>query len=306
MENTLNNQKKKFIFFNRNRKDILLAILFILPTIYLLVKTFVYPVYQTIIWSLYHYNLMDGSATHFIGIQNYTDVLSSVDFWISMNRTVIFTVVSVSLELLLGFYSALLLNQKFRGQTFFRGIIIIPWALLTLVNGLTWEWIFQPGYGGLTVILHNLHLLAPDQNPVWLANSNHIMYFVGMADIWKMTPYMTLLLLAGLQSISSDLYEAAMLDGAGFWRKIWSITIPQLLPTILMAVILRTMGAFKVYDVLTVFTGDSTTSVSYLTFTNAFRYFFLGKASAMAWITTAVIFMLALIYTKLLNKNAKA
>src|SRR4051812_12522845 len=112
MENTLKNQKKKFIFFNRNRKDYLLAFLFILPTLYLLVKTFVYPVYQTVIWSLYHYNLMDGSATRFIGVQNYTDVLSSVDFWISMNRTVIFTVVSVSLELLLGFYSALLLNQK--------------------------------------------------------------------------------------------------------------------------------------------------------------------------------------------------
>ncbi|MFD0679668.1 MULTISPECIES: carbohydrate ABC transporter permease [unclassified Paenibacillus] len=295
--------KGKATFLNNDRKNIIMALLFILPTAYLLVKTFLFPVYQSLVWSFFHYNLMDGSTTRAVGFENYSEILSSTEFWLAMNRTLIFTVVSVALELVLGLASAMLLNQNFKGRAFFRAIIIIPWALLTLVNGLTWEWIFQPGYGGLTVILHQLHLLAPDVNPVWLADSNHLIYFVIIADVWKMTPFMTIILLAGLQTISSDLYEASMIDGAGFWKKISYITIPQLIPSMMMAVILRTMGAFKVYDVLTVFTGDATTSISYLTFNNAFRYFFLGKASAMAWLTTIVILILAIIYIGLLNKR---
>ncbi|MEC0231381.1 carbohydrate ABC transporter permease [Paenibacillus alba] len=300
MNKTFNSKKKAL---NHDQKNVLLALLFILPTAYLLVKTFVFPVYQTVVWSFYHYNPMDGSGSYFIGFKNYLDVLQSADFQISMNRTLIFTLLSVVLELFFGFVSALLLNQTFKGRSFFRAIIIIPWALLTLVNGLTWQWILTPNYGGLTVILHHLHLLAPDVNPVWLADSSHLIYFVVLADVWKMTPFITIILLAGLQSISSDLYEAAMLDGAGFWKKIRSITVPQLIPSLMMALVLRTMGAFKVYDVLTVFTGDATTSVSYLTFNNAFRYFFLGKASAMAWMTSIVILILAIIYIRLLNKK---
>ncbi|OCT14624.1 hypothetical protein A8709_17075 [Paenibacillus pectinilyticus] len=280
-----------------------MALLFILPTAYLLVKTFVYPVYQTIVWSFYQYNLMEGSGSFYVGFKNYLDVLKSADFQLSMNRTLVFTVLSVVLELFFGFISALLLNQTFKGRSFFRAIIIIPWALLTLVNGLTWQWLLTPGYGGITVVLHQLHLLAPDVNPVWLADSSHLIYFVILADVWKMTPFITIILLAGLQSISSDLYEAAMLDGAGFWKKIRYITIPQIAPSVMMALVLRTMGAFKVYDVLTVFTGDATTSVSYLTFNNAFRYFFLGKASAMACMTAIVILLLAIIYIRMLNKK---
>ncbi|GGA13964.1 ABC transporter permease [Paenibacillus marchantiophytorum] len=294
---------KRKTSLNNDQKNVLLALLFILPTAYLLMKTFIYPVYQTIVWSFYHYDLMDGSASYYVGFKNYLDVLQSSDFQLAMNRTLIFTLLSVILELIFGFVSALLLNQNFKGRSFFRAVIIIPWALLTLVNGLTWEWILQPGYGGLTVILHQLHLLAPDVNPVWLADSNHLIYFVVIADVWKMTPFITIILLAGLQSISSDLYEASMLDGAGFWSKIRYITVPQLIPSIMMALVLRTMGAFKVYDVLTVFTGDATTSISYLTFNNAFRYFFLGKASAMAWMTAVVILILAIIYIRLLNKK---
>ncbi|WP_169084133.1 carbohydrate ABC transporter permease [Paenibacillus sp. PL91] len=300
MNKTIGSNKR---LLNHDRKNMLLALLFILPTAYLLIKTFVVPVYDTIIWSFYHYNLMDGSTPYYVGFKNYLDVLKSADFQISMNRTLVFTVLSVSLELFFGFVSALLLNQTFRGRSFFRAIIIIPWALLTLVNGLTWQWILNPGYGGLTVLLHKLHILAPDVNPVWLADPSHLVYFVVLADAWKMTPFITIILLAGLQAISSDLYEASMLDGANFWKKVFHITLPQLAPSIMMALVLRTMGAFKVYDVLTVFTGDATTSVSYLTFNNAFRYFFLGKASAMAWMTAIVILLLAILYVRLLNKK---
>lgn len=284
-------------------RDVGFAALLILPTALILARIYIYPIYQSAIWSFYHYDLLDGTTTRFIGLANYLHILVSSSFWVSVNRTVYFTVLTVVVELVLGFFSALLLNQRYRGRTFFRASIIVPWAMLTLVNGLLWDWIYQPGYGALSVVLHGLHVLSPSQNPVWLANSNTIMNFVSIADIWKMTPFMTLILLAGLQTIPDELYEAATVDGAGFWRKLWHVTFPQLAPSILVAVVLRVMGAFRVYDILTVFTGDPTTSVTYLTYTNAFRYFYLGKASAMAWLSTLFILVMIIIYIMLLRRN---
>ena len=289
----------------RRKRDWLFAFLLILPAIIILGKIFIYPIYQTIIWSFYHYNLMDGTNVKFIGLKNYKDIFHTSDFWLAFRRTWVFTLVSVIFELGLGFFCALLLNQKFKGQMVFRAFIIIPWALLTLVNGLLWDWIYQPGYGAFSVILHKLHLLGPHQNPVWLATSDNVILFAVIADVWKMTPFMTLMLLAGFQSIPDTLYEAAMLDGAGFWKKIRYVTIPQLMPTILIAAVLRTVGAFKVYDVLTVFTGDATTSISYLTFNYGFRYFYLGKASSMALIQTCFVLVLAVVYIILLKRNTE-
>jgi ABC-type sugar transport system permease subunit len=209
------------------------------------------------------------------------------------------------METILGFFCALLLNQNFRGRTLFRASIIIPWAILTMVNGLLWDTMLQPGSNGgaIQIVLHALHLLPQNSNPVWLATDTGSVFFAGIADIWKMTPFMTLLMLAGLQSISGDMYEAAMIDGAGFWKKIWLITIPQLKPAIIVAVVLRVMGAFRVYDILTEFTGSDTTSVTYLTFNNAFRYFYLGKASAMAWFSTLFIIGIIIYYIRILKKN---
>jgi ABC-type sugar transport system permease subunit len=220
-----------------------------------------------------------------------------------MYYTGYFTVISTFLELLFGFFSALLLNKIFRGQRFFRVIILLPWAMLTLVNGLLWKWIYQPGYGAMNVVLEKLHILAPGENLLWLSHSQGIINSVIVADVWKMTPYMTLLLLAGMQTIQPTLYESAMMDGAGFWKKIWYITLPQLKPMLIIAVVIRVIGAFRVYDILTVFTGDPTTSVSYLTFNYAFRYFYLGKASAMAWISTLFILVVIVFYIRALKKN---
>jgi ABC-type sugar transport system permease subunit len=287
------------------RKDWMLAALLLLPTVYILARTFVYPIFQSLVWSFYKYNLMDGSVVAFIGLRNYADIFRLPDFWAAMGSTAYFTVFTVGAELSLGFFSALLLNQTFRGQLLFRGMIIIPWAMLTLVNGLMWNWIYQPGYGALTILLHQLGLLGADSNPVWLTSPFRIVTFAAIADIWKMTPYMTLLLLAGLQSISSSLYEASVIDGAGFWQKIRHITIPQLMPAILVAVVLRILGAFRVYDILTVFTNNPTSSVSFLTYNYAFRYFYLGRASAMAWISTLFILALIVMYFRLLKKNAE-
>jgi ABC-type sugar transport system permease subunit len=284
-------------------KDMLLAFVLLIPTFYVLFRTFIFPIVQSLMWSFFHYNLLDRSPVTFIGMKNYTDILKDPDFWMSMYYTTYFTVISTAVELVFGLFSALLLNQVFKGRVLFRVIIIIPWAMLTLVNGLLWKWIYQPGYGALNVALHHLHLLAPGQDPLWLAGAQQVINSVIVADVWKMTPYMTLLLLAGLQAIPTDLYEAAIIDGAGFWKKLFYITIPQLKSMLIIAIVLRIIGAFRVYDILTVFTGDPTTSVSYLTFNYAFRYFYLGKASAMAWISTVFVLIFIVLYIRLLKKN---
>lgn len=287
----------------RSRRDLILAVILLAPTIYVLFRTFVYPIFQSFLWSFYKYNLLDGSAVRFIGFGNFINILQDSDFWTSIGYTVYFTVISTVIELVFGLFSALLLNQTFKGRTFFRVIIIIPWAMLTLVNGLLWKWIFQPNYGALSVILHTLHILGPDQNPLWMATPQSIVNSVIIADVWKMTPYITLLLLAGLQSISPTFYEAASIDGAGFWHKLLHVTLPHLRPMILIALTLRIIGAFRVYDILTIFTGDPTTSISYLTFNNAFRYFYMGRASAMAWLSTILILVLIVFYMIQLKKN---
>jgi ABC-type sugar transport system permease subunit len=293
----------KLLVAARKRKDILTAVLFIAPSILVLAWIFVYPIYESLLWSFQHYHLLDGSPRRFIGLENYRQILTSSNFLSSIFHSVYFTAITVIPELIVGFFSALLLNEVFPGRAFFRTIIIIPWATLTLVNGLLWDWIYQPGFGALSVILHHLGLLAPNQQPVWLIDAWHVVNFAAIADVWKMTPFITLILLAGLQTIPTELYEAAVIDGAGFWRKIRSVTVPQLVPSIIIAVILRVMGAFRVYDILTVFTGDPTTSVTYLTFTNAFRYFHLGKASSMAWVTTIVMLFFIVAYIRVLKRR---
>ncbi|MEC0230792.1 carbohydrate ABC transporter permease [Paenibacillus alba] len=289
----------------KERKDILFAILLLAPTLYLLLRIFILPIVQSLVWSFFKYNLMDGSTIEYVGLRNYIDISVLQDFWISMKNTSYFTVFSVALELAIGFLCALVLNQTFIGRSFFRGIIIIPWAMLTLVNGLLWNWIYQPGYGALNTILHNMHVLGADTNPVWLSSSGKVVFFTALTDIWKMTPFMTLLLLAGMQSISVSLYEAAAIDGANFWKKIWHVTLPQLMPSLMIALVLRVIGAFRVYDILTVFTGNPNTSVSYLTYNFAFRYFYLGRASAMAWISTIFILIFIVIYMIMLKKQQK-
>jgi len=285
------------------RHDALLAYVLLVPTIYILFRIFIVPIFQSSVWSLYKYNLMDGSDPKPVGFGNYADIFKLQDFWTSMGNTVYFTVFSVAAELAIGFFAALLLNHAFKGRLLFRGMIMIPWAMLTLVSGLLWNWIYQPGYGALTVVLHNLHLLPDASNPLWLSSSTKVVTFSAIADIWKMTPFMTLLLLAGLQNIPHSLYEAAVIDGAGFWKKLRHITVPQLLPTAIVAVILRIIGAYRVYDILTVFTGDAKTSTSYLTYNYAFRYFYLGKASAMAWVSTLLILILVIVYMIVLKRN---
>ena len=210
------------------------------------------------------------------------------------------------IELALGLLFAVLLNEAFRGRLFARLAMIAPWALLTVSNGVLWAWILNPTYGVANMLLVDVGILAAPK--AWLSDTFWTMNVIILADVWKTVPNMTLLLLAGLQPISSDLYEAAGVDGATRWQKFTRITLPLLRPVILVAVALRTIGAFKVFDIIYVLTGnggpaDSTKVISFYAYDQAFRYLFFGYGAAISWLITAFMLVLIVIYMRLLRSD---
>jgi ABC-type sugar transport system permease subunit len=194
---------------------------------------------------------------------------------------------------------AVLLNERFRGNLGARLAMIFPWALLTVSNGVLWAWILNPTYGVANALLVGLGVLQAPK--AWLSDTFWTMHVVILADTWKMVPTMTLLLLAGLQPISHDLYEAAEVDGATRWQKFSRITLPLLRPVMLVAVVLRTIGAFRVFDIIYVLTGnggpaDSTKVIAFYAYDQAFHYLFFGYGAAISWLITACMLVLIVIY----------
>ncbi len=187
--------------------------------------------------------------------------------------------------------------------------MIFPWALLTVSNGVLWAWILNPTYGVANALLVGLGVLQAPK--AWLSDTFWTMHVVILADAWKMVPTMTLLLLAGLQPISPDLYEAAEVDGATRWQKFSRITLPLLRPVMLVAVVLQTIGAFRVFDIIYVLTGnggpaDSTKVISFYAYDQAFHYLFFGYGAAISWLITACMLVLIVIYMHWLRTEGRA
>jgi multiple sugar transport system permease protein len=282
-----------------------LGLVMLAPMAFVLLLVVAYPLIDSFILSLHRVNLGNPEQGQpFVGLANYSYAFQQASFWYSVQRTFYFTLISVAIELALGLLFALLLNESFRGRLPARLAMIAPWALLTVTNGVLWAWILNPTYGVANMLLMKLGVL--DAPKAWLSDTFWTMNVIILADVWKTVPNMTLLLLAGLQPISHDLYEAAEVDGASRWQKISHITLPLLRPVILVAVALRTIGAFRVFDIIYVLTGnggpaDSTKVISFYAYDQAFRYLFFGYGAAVAWLITAFMLVLILIYMWLLR-----
>ncbi|NLJ79899.1 MAG: sugar ABC transporter permease, partial [Firmicutes bacterium] len=188
------------------------AFILIAPAALIIFGVVLYPILKTFSMSLYNIDLTRPLSRSFIGIQNYLDILSSAEFWRSMLRTLYFAAVSISAEFVFGTIVALLLNQKFYGRSFLRALIIVPWAIPTIVNGSLWRWIFNPQYGALNALLTQLGIIETYQS--WLGYPFLALNMVIVADVWKMTPLVAIMILTGLQTIPTELYESAEVDGA--------------------------------------------------------------------------------------------
>ena len=237
-----------------------------------------------------------------VGAGNYIDILTK-DPWFNQSLliTLLFTVLTVTAEIVLGVGIALVLNKEFFGRGFVRGLMILPWAMPTVVNGVMWKWILNSDYGALNQLLLNLGIISENIN--WLATPTGAFLSVLVANIWKETPYVVLLTIAGLSTISDDLYEAASIDGAGGWKAFWRITLPLMKPVILILTITKTIWAFQTFDLIAIMTGggpeNATNLLSYYIHRVAFKINNFGSAAAMSYSLSMICFLLTYIYIKL-------
>ncbi|MGC0793824.1 sugar ABC transporter permease (plasmid) [Pantoea agglomerans pv. betae] len=243
-----------------------------------------------------------GETPACIGLENYLYALSDPDFRASIWRTLYFTLVSVTVEGIIGVLVALLLNQKFIGRNVLRVLVILPWALPTIVNAMMWRLNFNPDYGSINALLSQLGII--DGYRSWLGSPEAALNAVMFADIWKNYPLVTLLVLAALQSIPEDLFEAARLDGASAWRRFRAITFPAIVAPLGVALVLRTIDAFKIFDIVYVMTRggpvDSTKTLSFFVYQESFSYLRAGSGAAYAILMTLMCALLITLYLLML------
>ena len=278
--------------------------LLLAPALILLALVYAYPIARSLWLSLFNQNLGTELQPVFTGLDNYVRMSGDGRFWQSLLNTSVFTVASVLIELVIGMGIALVLNQSFPGRGAIRTIAILPWALPTALIGTTWAWIFNDQAGIVNDILLRLGLIETGIN--WLGNPLPALLSVIVADVWKTTPFISILLLAGLQSISGDLYEAHAIDGASPWQSFRQITLPLLMPQILVATLFRFAQAFGIFDLIQVMTsggpGGATETVSIYIYATVMRYLDFGYGAALVVVTFVVLVLVMAIAAFFLSK----
>lgn len=272
--------------------------LFLLPSLLVVFAVLIFPIIFSLIVSTFDWPLSEGAGVRkFVGFGNYSGLTQDPEFWNSLKLQLGFIFIAIPLELLLGFAAALLLNREFFGARLVRSLLLLPVFFLPILSGMTWRFMLQPRYGPLNSLL--LSLGAPEIT--WLGNPVAAYIAIIVQDIWRMWPFMFMLLYAGLTAIPQEMIEAAEIDGAGFWKKLRSVIIPLLTPTILTAILLRIIDALRVFSEVYVMTeggpGTSTMLFSLYTHRQAFGYQKVGMASAMAifLLILSIVFALTLV-----------
>jgi trehalose/maltose transport system permease protein len=275
-----------------------LAWYLIVPAVLVVFLVIGYPLIQVLVYSVLKYKLDGVTPPSFVGLSNYLFIFTDSDFWRSVANTLIFTFFSVTLEAVLGLAVALVANSKFKGRSFLRIAILIPWAIPTVVSSKIWAWMFNDIYGVVNVLLTNLHLIP--QKIAFLATPLTALPVIIAVDVWKTTPFMALLLLAGLGLIPSDLYEAASIDGASAVRKFFSVTLPLIMPTLLVALIFRTLDALRVFDIFYVMVGGQGNMATMAIYNQQWLVSFLdaGIGSAASVIILIFIMIFVILYTR--------
>lgn len=284
------------------RREARAAWVMMIPALIVLGVVAVYPVLRTFWISLHEMNLKRPQSGYpFIGMANYAKILSDSRAMEDILFTFKFTIVTVLLETLLGFATALMLNQSFRGRGVARAAVLIPWAIPTSVSAMMWKFIYNDQYGLFNDILLKLGLI--DGYKAWLTTDPFLCLVI--TDVWKTFPYMALLILAGLQMLPADLYESAMLDGAGVVKRFRYITLPLVKRTLLVAMLFRTLDAFRVFDLISVMTGGSvgTESIAIYSQKQMMSFLNFGYGSALAVLIFVVVLSISLVYMKFIGSD---
>lgn len=272
--------------------------LFLAPAILIVFAVLIFPIIFSLFVSTWDWPLSEGAGIRrFVGLGNYTALTRDPEFWNSLKLQLGFIFIAIPIELFFGFAAALLLNREFFGSRIVRSLLLLPVFFLPILSGMTWRFMLQPRYGPLNALL--ISLGAPEIT--WLGNPSTAYAAIIIQDIWRMWPFMFMLLYAGLTAIPQELMEAAEIDGAGYWRRLGSVTIPLMIPTILTAILLRIIDALRVFSEVYVMTeggpGSATMLFSLYTQRQAFGYQKVGMASAMAifLLIVSIVFALTLV-----------
>ncbi|WEX75633.1 sugar ABC transporter permease [Sinorhizobium numidicum] len=283
------------------------AWLLMLPLLVVMIAVIGWPLVDTVRLSFTNAKLV-GTEGSFVGLDNYARMFGGSNFRRALVTTTWFAVVSVAAEMVLGVLAALLLNQQFRGRTALRALMILPWALPTVVNATLWRLIYNPEYGALNAALTQLGLL--DSYRSWLGEPGSALVALIVADCWKNFPLVALIALAALQAVPRDITAASLVDGAGPFNRFRFVIMPYLAGPLLVALVLRTIEAFKVFDIIWVMTrggpANSTRTLSILVYQEAFSFQRAGSGASLALIVTLLVTILAGAYAALLRKAAGA
>ena len=277
----------------------------ITPSMIVVFGVIIIPIITTLVYSFVNIDPLSSHNGEFAGLSFYRKALTSSEFWADLGRTLYFTAASTAIETIFGLMIALLLNEDFPGVKFLRSIIIIPWAIPTVVNGSLWKLMLNGEYGVINALLMRMHLIDAYQS--WLGNPKTAMLCIVIADAWKMTPLAVIFFLAALQGIDRTRYEAAMVDGAGVFRRFTAITLPALRPTIMVIIVMRTVEKFKAFDIFYLMTrggpANSTKTLMYDTYLQAFTNLNYSEASTLAYLIVLVVVLMTLGYIRLMRRE---
>lgn len=279
-----------------SKQRIRMGYLFLIPTLVVFLVLIAYPVCSTIYLSFCNYRtqtITQGAV--FNGVANYVKMFQDKEMWTSLLFTVKFTVISVVLETVLGMVCALIMNRSFRGSNLVCAMVLVPWCIPTVVSGLMWSYMYAESFGIINYLLSVLHVI---QDPIkWLTDGNWAFVAVILSDVWKTVPYMSLLLLSGLKTVSNDYLEAAAMDGAGKVRIFFSIVLPNIRSVMMVAVMFRTIQSFRVYDLIKVLTNGgpqgSTKSLTMYAMEQYFNFGNMGYGAALAVLTFVISLIIA-------------
>jgi multiple sugar transport system permease protein len=284
-----------------------LAYLLVAPAVLAVALVAVYPLLSDFWLSLHARNLrFPARGETLVGLANYVAIAQDGRFWNAVGNTAVIAVASVAAELVLGMIAALAVNRSFSGRGIVRAAVLVPWAMTTVVTARMWAWIYNANYGVFNALLAGLGII--DTYIAWTSSAEYAIWAIIGADVWKTTPFMALILLAGLQVIPGELYEAATIDGATAWQRYWRITAPLLKPAVLVALLFRTLDAVRIFDLPFVLTGGgpgfATETITIYTYRALFTNLDFGYGSALSFATFVVVMLVAFFYIKVLGAQA--
>jgi multiple sugar transport system permease protein len=281
------------------------AMIFLAPMMLVLMVIAVFPILYSLWISLFDLKLTRPHRAPFVWFDNYALIFHDPMFWSSVGRTTSFTLMSVAGIMFIAMLMALLLNEQFRGRRILSTVLLIPWAIPYVANGLMWKWIYDSGYGALNGLLFQLGFI--DKYMVLLGDVNKTLFLITNAFVWKEVPLATILLLVTLKSVGADLYRAAQVDGANVWQRFIHITLPALKPGFMLVMIYETMMAIRHFDLFFILTeggpAEASHVVAWEVYVETFRKLAFGTGAAMAYIMAVATFMLAFFIIRTMGKK---